>query len=582
MNAKDLGCRGVLGVGVAAVLGFGARQAAAQYYPYPYLEAECPNTATGGYVTKQTSIAGASGGGYLRSSANTTAATYNNTSADHAVFQFNMRAFGYYRIWFRVNTNNSGADDSFYYQVDPVYYPDWITVSPIPGSGWQWIQGAVFGLPAGANTIEIANREDGLNIDKIAILPYEQPGPTGTGLAAYNCPVALYFETECRTGAFAAYQRDKVVKSGHSGTGYIESATTTMTSSPRIDEATYFFESGAATYNFFFRIHNNSNALNDSWFYSVDGGSWVTMNNTNTLGSGWRWAQGPAGVNLTRGQHTFRIRNRESGLSIDKIAFVPSSITGPSGTGTGSAAVNCEPFQTMSDWGPGEVGQYYNTHLNYFAEMGPEMIEHHGHWHDMNGQGGKAGPGSGMAFLGYHRAMMNDLRSFALETNSRSWLPISTVGRSIPYSLEDSWQAMMAVGMLDLFEPRQDSEMWDFGIPAYLTIGGIVDPQWGTTVGANGQIFAKLEDFDTPDSLGQGMAFTYHGLYHSRVNGTMAYSGRSPLDPIFYGWHGHLDKIVTTWLKTTKGQQWAAANPNHPFLVDGFTNHEGWNNADWD
>ena len=56
----------------------------------------------------------------------------------------------------------------------------------------------------------------------------------------------------------------------------------------------------------------------------------------------------------------------------------------------------------------------------------------------------------------------------------------------------------------------------------------------------------------------------------------------SPADPIFYPWHGLIDQIATNWLTTTKGKAWAAANPNHPFLVEGFTNMEGWNNTDWD
>ena len=489
-----------------AVVGLWARNAAAQYYPYPYLEAECPDTATGAYGTKQTSITGASGNAYLRSVGNTSSATYNNTSDDHAVYQFTLKHFAYYRIWFRVNTNNSLADDSFFYQVDPAFYPDWVTVNGVSGQGWQWIQGNVFGFGGGSHTLEIANREDGLNIDKIAILPYEQAGPSGAGAAAYNCPVTMYFETECRTGAYAAYQRDKVTKGGYSGPGYIESATTQLASSPRIDEATYYFETGAGAYNFFFRIHNNQNASNDSWFYSVDNLNFVTMNNTNGLGSGWRWAQGAGSVTLTRGKHTFRIRNRESGLSIDRIAFVPTSLTGPSGTGSGGTAVNCEPFQTMSDWGPGEVAEYYNTHYSFFGEMGAEKLHHHQMWHETNGDGGKAGTGSGTAFLGYHRAMMNEFRSFALEMNGRSWLPINTVGRSIPAQLGDSYQALMVSGMLDSYEPRRNSVVMDFGIPPFLTIGAVQHPAWPVqTVGVNNTAYSRLEQFETLDFLGRGI-----------------------------------------------------------------------------
>jgi hypothetical protein len=55
----------------------------------------------------------------------------------------------------------------------------------------------------------------------------------------------------------------------------------------------------------------------------------------------------------------------------------------------------------------------------------------------------------------------------------------------------------------------------------------------------------------------------------------------SPADPIFYGWHALIDKIVDAWLATPNGQAWKAANPSHAFLVPGFTNHHGWDNLDW-
>jgi len=36
-----------------------------------------------------------------------------------------------------------------------------------------------------------------------------------------------------------------------------------------------------------------------------------------------------------------------------------------------------------------------------------------------------------------------------------------------------------------------------------------------------------------------------------------------------------IDNLADVWLTTTKGKAWAAANPNHPFLVVGFTDHHG-------
>src|SRR3954470_19900397 len=86
---------------LALTVGLWAPRAFAQYYPYPYLEAECPDSSSGGYATPQTSVTGYSGAGYLRSVGNTTPASYNNTSADHATYAFNLKAGSSFVLWLR-------------------------------------------------------------------------------------------------------------------------------------------------------------------------------------------------------------------------------------------------------------------------------------------------------------------------------------------------------------------------------------------------------------------------------------------------------------------------------------------------
>jgi len=576
-----------LRVALALAVGLWAPSAFAQYYPYPYLEAECPDSSTGSYGTRQTSVAGYSGTGHLRSTGNATPPQYNNTSADHATYAFNLKAGSSYVLWLRVNTNNSASDDSWFHRVDG---SGWTAMNNIPAaSGWRWVAGSsVYLLPAGAHTVEIANREDGLNIDKLAILP-EGTTPSGAGAAAYNCPTAMYFEAECRQGAFAGYQLDKTAKSGYSGAGYLESAATSLDVNTSTDEATYFFETGAGSYNLFFRINNNANASNDSWYYRVDSGSWTAMDNTSAIGSGFRWAQGTASATLAHGVHTLRIRNRESGLSIDKLAFIPVSTTGPTGTAAGNAAVNCEPFQTMSDWIYGVQNEEYNaTHLAYMTAYGQHMLPHHKEWHDRNGAGGTAGLGSGTAFMGFHRAMLNDFRRFALETNGRSWLPISTTGEVVN-QLGDAYGALDAANLLTEYYPRENMSVVDVGIPRYLTLAGTPDPKWADTVsicptgifcsGAD-IAYSNLGGYPDLDTLGRAIAFEYHRWLHDTVGGTMR-TLYSPADPVFYGWHALIDGLADAWLATPNGQAWRAANPNHPFLVPGFTDHHGWENSDF-
>lgn len=557
-----------------------APSAFAQFYDTPYLEAECPDSFTGSYGTRLTSVAGASGGGYIRSNGNTTASTYNGTSADTATYSFHLRSSGLYVLWFRVNTNNSAGDDSWFYQINGT--GGWQTMNDLAlASGWRWIAApGWFPLGEGTGTLQIANREDGLLIDKVALLLWSDPEPSGTGGQAYNCPVPVYFETECRESAHGDYQLDRKAKAGASGS-YIESShDSTSSASSSTDRSTYVFESGAGNYNFYFRIHNNQSANDDSWYYRVDNGAWQTVNNTNGLGSGWRWAAGTGSVYLSRGYHTFEVRNRESGLSIDKIAFIPVGATAPSGTGAGPAAVNCEPFETMADWIYVEESEYYQTHKAFIIAKGEEWLEHHVHWHSVNGSGGTAGNGSGTAFLGFHRAMQNEFRKFALETGGRSWLPIAITGDATAGSGSGAYDALEAIGLLDQYYPRVNSNVWDIGMPAFLG-GTIGTSSWPSSATLNGVTYTSLGQIPSLDVLGQIIGNYWHGFFHNRVGGTMA-TFYSPADPVFFGWHGLLDKIVDNWLATPNGQAWAAANPSHPFLVQGFTSMEGWDNDDWD
>ena len=559
-----------------------AGQAFGQYYKYPYLEAECPDTSSGAYGSTLTSSAGFSGSGYVRSVGNTSASTYNGSSADVARFNFTLREQYLYQIWIRVNNNGSASDDSLFVRMDGGLIHPWITVNNVPATaGWQWYRiSNTFPIDPGDHYIEIANREDGLLIDKIAVLPYGGAAPTGTGQSAYNCPVPVYFDAECRKGAWGDYQLDKTQKTGFSGTGYLESTLTATSSSTLQSEATYFFESGTGNYDFYFRVNTNGSSDDDSWYYRVDSANWVEMNGVSSLGSGWRWAKGTGGAYLTRGKHKLVVRNRENGLSLDKVAFVPSAITGPSGTGAGAASVNCEPFQKMSDWGPAEVQEYMSTLIGYFVYYGSHL-HHHEMWHSANGQGGQDCEGSGIAFLGFHRAMLNDFRKWALQSNGRSWLPIDTVGEAVPSTMDDAYEVLDLLGRSAEYEPRETWSIINYGVPGYFTVSGTSHPDWMNTGSLGGLTFTRLNDFPDLDALGRVMGSNYHIGFHNLVGGTMANTSISPTEPLFFGWHGFLDRIVTNWLATSKGQAWIAANPNHAFLKQGFTDMMMWDNADW-
>jgi hypothetical protein len=103
-----------------------------------------------------------------------------------------------------------------------------------------------------------------------------------------------------------------------------------------------------------------------------------------------------------------------------------------------------------------------NHFVGYVAVPRGDHVEE---WHDRNGPGAQAGLGSGTAFMGYHRAMVNDLRRFALETNGRSWLPIRTTGEAVSM-LADAYEALEAANLLTEYYPRLNTSVVNVGSPA--------------------------------------------------------------------------------------------------------------------
>ncbi|WP_308365648.1 MULTISPECIES: endo-1,4-beta-xylanase [unclassified Microbulbifer] len=94
-----------------------------------------------------------------------------------------------------------------------------------------------------------------------------------------------------------------------------------------------FTLSQAADVQFQVRV-NLPNANDDSFYYKLDSGSWVTQNNTAT--SGWDTLMPATFDNLSMGEHTLRILRREDGAGLDRVELTASAgeITG-SGSGGG-------------------------------------------------------------------------------------------------------------------------------------------------------------------------------------------------------------------------------------------------------
>ncbi|HEX2880889.1 MAG TPA: discoidin domain-containing protein, partial [Polyangiaceae bacterium] len=99
-----------------------------------YLEAECPNTSSGAYTTTNTTQASYSGNGHLTSTGNTTGGA---PTTDFATYNFNVSA-GTYTFYFRIDSNNSDQDDSFFWRTDG---GTWESENNTQAAGWYWWNG---------------------------------------------------------------------------------------------------------------------------------------------------------------------------------------------------------------------------------------------------------------------------------------------------------------------------------------------------------------------------------------------------------------------------------------------------------
>jgi hypothetical protein len=155
----SVGSPGILGLNAACETG--------------YQEAECPHHGFEAYgVTLKHDKPGYS-------------MTSPDQSRDQAAYHFTAKA-GSHKLYFRVDTNARGDNDSFYYRVDN---EAWKTMNNLSshGLGWKWVPTTAFQLTDGPHMIEIRSREVGISFDRVALLSATAPAPSGIGGTAHAC-----------------------------------------------------------------------------------------------------------------------------------------------------------------------------------------------------------------------------------------------------------------------------------------------------------------------------------------------------------------------------------------------------------
>lgn len=312
---------------------------------------------------------------------------------------------------------------------------------------------------------------------------------------------------------------------------------------------------------------------------------------------------------------------------------------------------------TMSSWTPQQAQQFSDTVRRFFAHRGQGqdpygrgLFRRHMSWHigmgmmrPPNGEGGRQGRGSGIAFLAFHRVVQEQFKAFVREHGGLEPLPIN-IDAALPEGLANSRAGVQAVlshgpwppGMEEptvenrvsnSFLTRDsrytgasiDDEQHHVGIPPWLTLEGRgYDARWGTFRYIEGHFVQRLGDVRTPDELGRlfgrsrfnrddeqdpggrqlltsqqvdndggrvEYSMSYHGAGHAKIGGNMG-GHSSPTDPVFWGWHEHVDQILNRWLELTEnGRRWRAANPNHPLFAIQRTMDlqllEGWERSNF-
>ncbi len=161
-----------------------------------FQEAECPHHGLSeydtsfqglsvGYPNVRTDKDGYTGNGYIEA----VSTSFDPTeSTNEVAYHFYTQA-GQYKLYFLVNTNGNGAQDSFFYTLGHAANANWQVVNGLASLGWGWNWGSSqpFTLSEGPNPITIRSREAGLSIDRVALIRVGDPAPTGLGGRAFNC-----------------------------------------------------------------------------------------------------------------------------------------------------------------------------------------------------------------------------------------------------------------------------------------------------------------------------------------------------------------------------------------------------------
>ena len=152
-----------------------------------WVEAEC---ASVGSNWTQEESSNASAGKYVVYPSGNYAAGPSTKAEDHLVYSLEIGEAQSYFLMARVNAPSYG-DDSFWVKIDDKEWFPWGSgIQVNKGFQWNLVPGGALSLSAGSHTITLACREDGTQLDKLA-LRLTSALPTGLGEEAPECEDVL-------------------------------------------------------------------------------------------------------------------------------------------------------------------------------------------------------------------------------------------------------------------------------------------------------------------------------------------------------------------------------------------------------
>ena len=176
---------------------------------------------------------------------------------------------------------------------------------PQPGCADATSDRAIHGPPQ-----KIKLREDGTKLDKFKLTEIVETGPMMIDAKDYSSMSGWWEVWNDGNG-------NKYLASDDYGDAFYNSA-------PSSHEVSYDFSVAETDDYQLFGLVSGAHGGSNSFWVQIDGEQWVAWHFSSTGNGNWEWREGGQ-FNLGAGNHTLKIRLREDGAMLSKLAFTQNA-----------------------------------------------------------------------------------------------------------------------------------------------------------------------------------------------------------------------------------------------------------------